>query len=56
MTTALITIVQTSISVAIILLAWGNDGPIFDFALVVGGLLLGHALTEALNFVEGEEE
>jgi hypothetical protein len=53
--TALLTIVQTFISATIIFLAWGNDSPICNFALVFGGSLLGHAFTEALNFVEKEE-
>lgn len=55
-TTALLTIAQTFISAAIIFLAWGNDSPMCNFALVFGGLLLGHTLTEALNYVEAEGE
>jgi hypothetical protein len=42
------------ISTALIYLAWGYDAPIGNFALVFGGLLFGHILTETLN--EGEEE
>lgn len=53
-TTALLIIAQGFISAAIIFLAWGNDSPMCNFALVFGGLLLGHALTEALNFVDEE--
>jgi hypothetical protein len=37
------------ISAAIIFIAWGHDTPIFNFALVFGGVLLGHVLTEVLN-------
>lgn len=55
-TTALLTIAQTFISAAIIFLAWGYDAPMGNFALVFGGLLLGHTLTETLNYVEGEDE
>ena len=55
-TTALLMIAQTIIASCIIFIAWGLDAPIGNFALVFGGLLLGHTMTEALNFVEGEEE
>jgi hypothetical protein len=54
-TTAILTVVQGFISAAIIFLAWGNDSPMCNFALVFGGLLLGHILTETLN-EEGEDE
>jgi len=40
---------MTLISTAIIYLSWGNDAPIYNFALTFGGVLLGHVLTEALN-------
>ena len=44
----------TLICTAIIYLAWGYDAPMGNFALVFGGLLLGHVLTEALNTKEEE--
>jgi hypothetical protein len=46
---------QTLIATAIIFVAWGHDEPIFNFALVFGGILLGHVLTEVLNFAEENE-
>ena len=49
----LLNIAQTIISTLIIYISWGHDEPIFNFALVFGGVLLGHILTETLN--EGEE-
>jgi hypothetical protein len=53
---ALLHITQAIIAVSIIFISWGFDAPIHNFALVFGGFLLGHVLTEALNFVEGDDE
>ena len=47
---------MTIIALTIIYLSWGFDAPIGNFAICFGGILLGHVLTETLNFVEGEEE
>jgi hypothetical protein len=47
---------MTIISTCTIWVAWGSDAPIMQFALVVGGLILGHVVTEILNAVEGEGE
>ena len=51
----LMRITQSIISVLTITIAWGHDEPIYNFALIVAGLLLGHVLTEVLNEVEGDE-
>jgi hypothetical protein len=51
----LLLIAQTLIATAILILAWGNDAPIFNFGLVFAGILLGHVITELLNFKEDEE-
>ena len=45
---------MTIISTCTIWVAWGSDAPIMQFALVFGGLMLGHVMTEVLNAVEGE--
>lgn len=52
----LFSIIFTAFSVTIIYAAWGEDAPVYNFALVFGGILLGHVLTEALNHIEGEDE
>jgi len=54
--TPILMISQALIASLIIFIAWGLDAPIGNFALVFGGLLLGHVLTEALNFVEDDSE
>ena len=51
----LMRIVQSIVATLIIYISWGHDEPIYNFALVVGGLLIGHVLTEVLNEVDGEE-
>jgi hypothetical protein len=51
----LLHITQTLIASLLIYISWGHDEPIYNFALVFGGLLLGHILTETLN-EEGEDE
>ena len=51
----LLRILQSIIATLIIYISWGHDAPIYNFALVVGGLLIGHVLTEVLNEV-GEDE
>jgi hypothetical protein len=48
-------IIQTLIATLLVYISWGHDEPIYNFALVFGGLLFGHILTETLNYVEGEE-
>jgi hypothetical protein len=49
-------IIQTLIATLLVYISWGHDEPIYNFALVFGGLLFGHILTETLNYVEGEGE
>ena len=51
----LLLIAQTLIATALLILAWGNDAPIFNFGLVFAGILLGHVITELLNFT-GEDK
>ena len=43
------------ISTTTIYFAWGHDAPLANFALVMGGLFLGHALTIVLDHTEKEE-
>jgi hypothetical protein len=45
----------TIIAMTIIYISWGFDAPMGNFALVFGGSLLGHVLTEVLNAEEKEE-
>ena len=52
----LLRIIQSIIATLLIYISWGHDEPIFNFALVFGGLLVGHVLTEVLNEMEGEDE
>ena len=54
--TTLMRITQSIISVLTISIAWGHDEPIYNFALVFAGFLLGHVLTEVLNEVDGDDE
>ena len=54
--TTLMRITQSIISVLTISISWGHDEPIYNFALVFAGFLLGHVLTEVLNEVEGDDE
>ena len=55
-TLTLMRITQSIISVLTISISWGHDEPIYNFALVFAGFLLGHVLTEVLNEVEGDDE
>lgn len=52
----LLYVMQTIIATLLIYISWGHDEPMFNFALVFGGILLGHVLTECLNFIEQNEE
>ena len=54
--TPILMISQALIASLVIFIAWGLDAPIGNFALVFGGLLLGHVITEALNFIENDSE
>lgn len=54
--TPILMVSQALIAALTIHIAWGLDAPIGNFALVFGGFLLGHVLTEALNAVEGDDE
>ena len=45
---------MTIIALTIIYVSWGFDAPLANFALVVGGLFLGHILTLVLDDT-GEE-
>ena len=51
----LLYVIQSIIATLLIYISWGHDEPMFNFALVFGGILLGHVLTETLNFVEQNE-
>jgi hypothetical protein len=58
-TSTLLTLIgQTLIATATIMIAWDReDGvPLMQFGLVFGGILLGHVITEALNFAEDDKE
>jgi hypothetical protein len=39
-----------------IMLGWGGEGYIDEVLLIWGGVIFGHVLTEALNYVEGGME
>lgn len=43
---------MTIISISTIYLSWGSDAPIYNFGLLVGGMLMGHVLTDVLNIKE----
>ena len=43
---------MTIIAISIIYLAWGSDTPICNFGLLVGGMFMGHVLTDVLNIKE----
>jgi hypothetical protein len=49
---------QTLIATAIVMVAWdGENGiPLMQFGLIFAGFLLGHVLTEVLNYVDSDEE
>lgn len=52
----LMRITQSIIATLTIYISWGHDEPIYNFALVVGGLFIGHVLTEVLNELDGDDE
>ena len=54
--TPLLYILGTALSVAFIMFGWGGEGYLHKASLIVGGLYIGHILTEALNYVEGRDE
>jgi hypothetical protein len=43
---------MTIISISTIYLSWGSDAPICNFGLLVGGMFMGHVLTDVLNIKE----
>jgi hypothetical protein len=45
----------TIISLTIIYTCWGFDAPLANFGLLVGGMSMGHVITEVLNAEEKEE-
>ena len=49
-------ILGTIVAVFFILLGWDGEGIIHKVWLILGGLYIGHILTEALNYVEGRDE
>ena len=51
----LLYVTQSIIATLLIYIAWGRDEPIYNFALVCGGLFLGHVITELLNYAEENE-
>jgi hypothetical protein len=40
---------MTIIAISTIYLSWGSDAPLANFGLLVGGMFMGHVLTEVLN-------
>jgi hypothetical protein len=40
---------MTIISISTIYLSWGSDSPMGNFGLLVGGMFMGHVLTDVLN-------
>lgn len=48
-------ITATAVAIVFILLGWSGEGIIFKLCLIIGGLYLGHILTEALNYNETKE-
>lgn len=53
--TPLLYILGTALSVAFIMFGWEGEGIIHKASLIVGGLYIGHILTEALNY-KGDEQ
>lgn len=53
--TPLLYILGTALSVAFIMFGWGGEGYLHYLSLIVGGLYIGHILTEALNY-KGDEQ
>jgi hypothetical protein len=51
----LLYVTQTIIATLLVYISWGHDEPIYNFALVFGGILLGHIITEVLNYAEENE-
>lgn len=48
---------MTIISLTIIYLSWGFDAPLGNFAIMFGGILLGHVMTLVLDdTVTGEDK
>jgi len=50
-------VLMTLIGGAIVVLGWDSENAVivYQFALVFGGMVLGHVLTEVLNFLEADE-
>jgi hypothetical protein len=50
--TPMLYIIGTTLSVAFILFGWNHEGYLSQLCLIVGGIYLGHIITEALNYDE----
>ena len=50
--TPMLYILGTALSVAFILFGWDGHSILHQACLIVGGIYLGHILTEALNYDE----
>jgi hypothetical protein len=50
--TPLLYILGTTLSIAFILFGWNTEGYLSQLCLIVGGIYIGHILTEALNYDE----
>lgn len=51
-------VVMTAIGFSLVVLGWDsiNAVGVYQLAILFGGAVLGHVLTEALNHDEGEDE
>jgi hypothetical protein len=50
--TPMLYILGTTLSCAFILFGWDGHSILHQLCLIVGGVYIGHILTEALNYVE----
>jgi hypothetical protein len=54
--TPLLYILFSLMSFTCIMFGWGGEGYLHYASLILGGMFFGHALTEALNYVEKDME
>jgi hypothetical protein len=52
--TPMLYILGSFLSCAFIYFGWDGEGILHKLSLIVGGMYLGHILTEALNYVESD--
>ena len=48
--TPILYILGTAMGIGFITFGWGGEGYLSQICLIVGGIYLGHILTEALNY------